>query len=143
MAEAGEKRLSRRERRNLDIEIGFLEGLVRRDPDYVEALQVLGDDYSDRGRIADSLRVDHRLRELRPDDANVRFNFACSLAIAGKLDDACAELDHALDLGYRDFHWLNKDPDLAELRRHPAFRKLRAKIRKLKSKDRESDDGDL
>ena len=33
-------------RRDLDIEIGFLAGLVRRDPEYVEALRVLESDPS-------------------------------------------------------------------------------------------------
>lgn len=131
--------MSRRETRDLDIEIGFLEGLVRRDPEFVEALQVLGDNYSDRGRTQDSLQIDHRLRELRPEDATVSFNYACSLALVGQLEPACAELDRALDLGYRDFAWLNKDPDLAALRRHPAFRKLRAKIRALKAAPSGSD----
>ena len=36
-------KLTRKEQRDLDIEIGFLEGVVDRDPKYVEALQVLGD----------------------------------------------------------------------------------------------------
>ena len=38
-------RLTRKEQRDLDVEIGFLEGVVHRDPKYVEALQVLGDNY--------------------------------------------------------------------------------------------------
>lgn len=139
MAKPAAKKLSRRLARDLDIEIGFLEGLLRRDPENVEALQVLGDNYSDRGRSTDSLRVDERLRALRPGDAEVSFNFACSLALNGKVEAACAELDRALDLGYRDFNWLSRDPDLASLRRHPSFRKLRAKIRALKAADASRD----
>ena len=38
------KKLSRQQARDLDIEIGFLEGVVQRDRNYVEALQLLGDD---------------------------------------------------------------------------------------------------
>ena len=44
-------KLSSREQRDLDIEIQFLEGVVRRDQRYVEALQLLGDDYTRRGRF--------------------------------------------------------------------------------------------
>ena len=58
MAKQSDRKLSRRQVRDLDVEIGFLEGLVRRDPGYIEALQLLGDDYSDRGRPADGLCVD-------------------------------------------------------------------------------------
>ena len=34
--------LSNKEKRDLDVEISFLEGLTKRDPKYVEALQLLG-----------------------------------------------------------------------------------------------------
>jgi hypothetical protein len=131
MAKQSDRKLSRREVRDLDVEIGFLEGLVRRDPAYVEALQLLGDDYSDRGRPAEGLCVDERLRQLRPDDSGVRFNYACSLALNGLFERACEEIESALDLGYRDFKWLHRDPDLAELRKHPAFKKLKTRIKSL------------
>ena len=41
--------LSAKEKRELDIEIDFLSGLVERDPAYIEALQLLGDNYTKRG----------------------------------------------------------------------------------------------
>jgi len=40
---ARSKRLTRKEVRELDVKITFMEGVVRRDPRYVEALQILGD----------------------------------------------------------------------------------------------------
>jgi hypothetical protein len=49
--------------RELDVEITFLEGLIRRDPGYVDALQVLGDDYTQRGRFEEGLQVDQKLAE--------------------------------------------------------------------------------
>ena len=55
------KKLTRREQRNLDIEISFIEGVVRRDPRYLEALQVLGDDYTRRGRYREGLKIDETL----------------------------------------------------------------------------------
>lgn len=131
MAKQSDRKLNRRQARDLDVEISFLEGLVRRDPTYVEALQLLGDDYTDRGRAAEGLGVDERLRQLRPDDAHVRFNFACSLALNGLFERACEEIERALVLGYRDFKWLQRDPDLAELRKHPAFKKMKAQIKAL------------
>ena len=133
MAESREPQISRREARDLDIEIGFLEGLVRRDPAYVEALELLGDDYTLRGRAHDSLSIDERLRLLRPQDPNIRFNLACSLALSGQAERACAELELALDLGFRDFRTLQRDPDLAGARKHPAYKRVRAKVRELKT----------
>ena len=125
------KRLSRQERQNLDIEIGFLEGVIRRDPGYVDALQILGDDYTRRGRLTDGLKVDETLARLRPEDAMVQYNLACSYSLTDRCDLATEALERALQLGYRDFKWLAKDPDLANLRRHPLYRKLRAKIRAM------------
>ena len=62
------RKLTPRQRRDLDIEIGFMEGVVQRDPRFVEALQILGDDYTRRGKFDAGLRVDERLARLRPHD---------------------------------------------------------------------------
>ena len=122
--------------RNLDIEIGFLEGVVRRDPAYVEALQVLGNDYTRRGRFAEGLRVDVRLSRLRPEDALVQYNLACSYSLTDQPEPAVMALTRALDLGYRDFKWMRRDPDLRKVRRHPLFRQIRARIRSLETRAR-------
>ena len=63
---ANYKLLPRKEARELDVKISFLEGLVRRDPQCVEALQMLGDYYSQRGNHNHSLRVDQELARLQP-----------------------------------------------------------------------------
>ena len=131
---AKSKPLTRRETRELDVRISFLEGLVRRDPQYLEALQMLGDHYTQRGRFDHSLRVDQQLSRLQPSNPLVFYNLACSHSLTGELDQAAAALEKALALGYRDFKWLAKDPDLANLRQHPDFKKLRARIRTLRIK---------
>ena len=130
------KKLSRREQRTLDIEIGFLEGVVRRDPGYVEALQVLGDDYTRRGKFRDGLMVDKKLAELCPEDSLVHYNLACSYSLTSQFDKAVAALDNALDLGYCDFNWLSRDPDLRNLRKHPLYKQIRSKVKTLRIKIR-------
>ncbi len=128
------KKLTRKEKRDLDIEIGFLEGVVRRAPEYTEALQVLGDNYTRRGRYPDGLKVDEDLARLNPDDPLVQYNLACSYSLTGRPDLSALALDKALTLGYRDFEWMVEDPDLENLRRDPAYRKIRAKLKSLKVK---------
>ncbi len=128
------KKLTRDEQRELDIKIGFMEGVVKRDPAYVEALQILGDDYTRRGKYAAGLKVDEQLSQLRPDDPVVQYNLACSYSLTGNFNQAAAALDKAIDMGYRDFKWLGQDPDLADLREHPLYKTIRAKIRKIKAK---------
>lgn len=125
------KKLTSQQRRHLDVEIGFLEGVVRRDPQYVEALQVLGDDYTQRGRVKEGLTVDQRLAGLCPDDPSVYYNLACSYALTGAPEDAAAALDKAITLGFRDFGWISRDPDLRALRQHPLYRQIRLKLKTL------------
>ncbi len=128
------KKLSRKEVRDLDVKISFLEGIVAREPGYVEALQLLGDHYTQRGKFDQSLQVDKQLSRLEPANPLVFYNLACSYSLNSEFDCAAAALDKALSLGYRDFKWLARDPDLRPLRKHPLFRSIEDKIRKMKVK---------
>jgi len=132
------KKISRAEQRELDTKIEFIEGLVRRDPNYVDALQILGDHYTQRGRISEGLKVDERLARLEPGNPLVFYNLACSYSLSGEFDQAATALEKAVQLGYRDFDWLAKDPDLKPLRSHTAFDDLKVKIRQLISKSPKS-----
>jgi tetratricopeptide (TPR) repeat protein len=129
---AARKMLTRQEQRDLDLEITFMEGIVRRDSEYVEALQILGDAYTRRGRYEDGLKVDQQLAILCPDNALVHYNLACSFSLTCCFDEAADALEEAINLGYRDFKWISQDPDLKNLRKQPCYRKIRAKVRRLK-----------
>ena len=128
------RKIGRKEARELDIKISFMEGLVRRDPGYIEALQLLGDHYTARGRFDFSLKVDKRLSRLEPQNPMVFYNLACSHSLNGECALAAAALEQALALGYRDFKWLAKDPDLRQLRQHPLYRNIEERIRQMKVK---------
>ena len=128
------RKLTRSEQRELDVKIQFMEGIVQRDPQYVDALQLLGDDYTQRGRFPEGLSVDERLASLEPQNSLVFYNLACSYSLTGQFDRAVAALEKALSLGYRDFAWLAKDPDLKKLRAQPAYVALKEKIKRLKKK---------
>jgi tetratricopeptide (TPR) repeat protein len=125
------KKPTREELKDLDLEIQFLEGLAKRDPTFVEALQILGDDYTRRGRFDEGLKIDERLCQLRPDDSLVRYNLACSYSLTDQFDRAIEALEASINLGYRDFKWMSKDPDLKNLRQHGEYRKIRAKVKEL------------
>jgi tetratricopeptide (TPR) repeat protein len=130
------KKLSRKQETDLDIEIGFLEGVIKRDPHYLQALQVLGDDYTQRGRLQEGLQVDELLAQLKPDDCLVHYNLACSYSLTNRPELAVQALERAFHFGYRDFKWLAEDPDLQNLREHPLYRRIRARIRSLQIKVR-------
>jgi tetratricopeptide (TPR) repeat protein len=128
------KKNSRATQRDLDTRIEFMEGIVRRDPDYVDALQLLGDDYTQRGRFTAGLKVDERLSHLEPRNPLVFYNLACSYSLTEQFEHAALALENAIQLGYRDFNWLAKDPDLKKFRQQPANRDIQNKIRRLKLK---------
>lgn len=133
---ARKKKMTRSEQRDLDTKIDFIEGIIRRDPNYVDALQLLGDHYTQRGRFVEGLKVDERLARLEPQNPLVFYNLACSYSLTDEFDRAALALEKALALGYRDFGWLAKDPDLKKLRAQPVFADIKAKIRQLKTKSR-------
>lgn len=128
-------RETREQTRALDIQIQFMEGVVRRDPRYVEALQLLGDNYTKRGRYSEGLGVDERLAELEPENPLVFYNLACSYSLLDRCEDAANSLEKALSLGYRDFKWLAKDPDLKKLRAHSRYKKIRTEIKRIKAQE--------
>jgi tetratricopeptide (TPR) repeat protein len=122
--------------RELDAKIEFMSGLVRRDPDYVDALQLLGDHYTQRGLFNEGLKVDEHLANLEPENPLVFYNLACSYSLTRQFDRALATLEKALTLGYRDFNWLARDPDLKNLRAQPAYAEIKSRIRELKKSGR-------
>ena len=130
------KKMTRSQQRDLDTRIEFMEGLVRRDPEYVDALQLLGDHYTRRGRFDDGLKVDERLARIQPRDPFVFYNLACSYSLTDQFDHAAFALEKAFSLGYCDFNWLAKDPDLRKLRKQPVYHDIKAKIRRMKVKVR-------
>jgi tetratricopeptide (TPR) repeat protein len=131
---AKSKKLTRKEIRELEIKISFLEGIVRRDARYIEALQLLGDHYTQRGSYEQSLQIDRQLARLDPRNPLVFYNLACSYSLNREVNRAAVALQKALNLGYRDFKWLARDPDLRLLRKDPLYRSIADKIRKMKVK---------
>jgi tetratricopeptide (TPR) repeat protein len=132
---ARKSRTTREKTRALDIQIQFMEGVVRRDPRYVEALQLLGDNYTKRGRYSEGLGVDERLAELEPTNPLVFYNLACSYSLLGRCEAAADAIEKALSLGYCDFKWLVKDPDLKKLRAHERYKAIREQIRRIKAQE--------
>ncbi|HXF11278.1 MAG TPA: hypothetical protein VN625_10885 [Desulfuromonadaceae bacterium] len=135
-AKSSSRKTNRVNQRELDVKIQFMEGIVKRDPTYVDALQLLGDHYTQRGRFNEGLGVDERLARLEPKNPLVFYNLACSYSLTDQFDRAALALEKALQLGYRDFAWLAKDPDLKKLRAQPIYREIQKKIRGLKVKVR-------
>ena len=107
-----------------EFEMRFFESVLLRNRNYTEVVEILGGLYTKHGRVADGLRMDRKLVKLQPANATAHYNLACSLALSKRKADALRSLRQAIDLGYRDFDWMQQDPDLDELKTHPAFLSL-------------------
>jgi hypothetical protein len=110
-------------------EIAFFESVLRRDPGYVDVVEILGGLYTKQGRIADGLKMDRKLVKLQPSNATAHYNLACSLALSRRKADALRSLRQAVHFGYRDFDWMQQDPDLDDLKQHPEFLSLLAQLK--------------
>jgi predicted Zn-dependent protease len=110
--------------RDPEFEIRFFESVLRRAPNYANVVELLGGLYTRHGRIADGLRMDRKLVKLQPANPTAHYNLACSLALSKRKTAALRELRHAVSLGYSDFDWMQQDPDLEVLKRHPDFQAL-------------------
>ena len=107
-------------------EIDFYERLLKRNPHYLRVIEILGTLYTQCGRINEGLKMDRKLVRLQPENPTAQYNLACSLALKGRKREAVDTLRKAIDLGYKDYEWLKKDPDLHILHTYPLFKKLLA-----------------
>ena len=109
---------------DLDFEISFYERLLKKNPDFVNALIALGDAYTKKGRYKDGLNIDQRLVRLKPEDSTVHYNLACSYSLLKMANSCLAALRKAMRLGYPDFAFMEKDPDLEFIRKDPRYKEL-------------------
>ncbi len=121
-----------------DFTIWFLEGILEKNPNYVDCLMYLGNAYTNRGRYEDGLKVDLKLAELKPDDPIIRYNLGCSYSLVCDLDAAVEALEVAITLGYKDIKHLENDRDLDKLRGDERYRGL---LDKIKGKGKTKKDG--
>lgn len=115
---------------DLDFQMVFYEAILKTNPDFADALMALGEIYTKKGLYEKGLRVDRRLSELRPQNPVVHYNLACSLSLLGDLTSSFEAIKRALKLGYDDFTYMDRDPDLENLRRDARFIHLMKKAKK-------------
>jgi tetratricopeptide (TPR) repeat protein len=108
----------------LDFELEFFAAVLAGNPDYVDALRIMGNLLTLKGRFAEGLQIDKRLVQLRPHDALAHYNLACSYALLKRPDQSIKTLRRAVELGYRDFRYMREDHDLDSIRHDPRFRQL-------------------
>ncbi len=111
-------------RSQLDFEIEFYGKLLTALPAFAEVLLVQASNLTTKGRLEDGLAVDRQLVAVRPGDPTAHYNLACRYALLQQPDQALVSLRRAIELGYRDFGFMEEDRDLDSIRKDPRFRAL-------------------
>lgn len=126
--------MGKEEKVDLDFEISFYEGVLDKNPGFIQAMVMLGESYTKKGLHDKALENDKRLVQLRPDDPIARYNLACDYSLLKDADSSLDCLEKALFLGYDDFKFMQKDKDLDYIRKDKRYRLLISKYAPKKRK---------
>jgi serine/threonine protein kinase/Flp pilus assembly protein TadD len=97
---------------------------LREVPEDARARILLSAYYANEGREDDAMREANLAMLLRPNEAMVLYNAACTFCSMKKKAEAIDALTKAWHAGFRDSDWVRRDPDLALLHDDPEFEKL-------------------
>jgi tetratricopeptide (TPR) repeat protein len=101
-----------------------LEDHLKRVPEDARARTLVATNYASMGRADDSAREASLALALRPTEATVLYNIACTFCMLNKKAEALDALSKAWNAGFKDADWARRDPDLALLSCDPEFDRL-------------------
>lgn len=96
-----------------------------------------GLDLYEQKKYAESAEVLKKLLAVPRSDADIAYDLACSYSLAGKLNEAMAALQTAVDTGWRNAVQTSSDPDLKPLAGRADFQNLLQKMRAMPLKVQE------
>jgi len=100
------------------------EGHLRQVPEDARARSLLAGYYAELGRTEDAQREATMAMTLRPNEASILYNAACTFCVLQQKPEALEALGKAWRAGFRDSDWVRADPYLAMLQGEPEFEKL-------------------
>jgi non-specific serine/threonine protein kinase len=104
--------------------IQAMEGHLRQVPEDARARILVAAFYAVEGRHDDAVREANLAMLLRPNEAMVHYNAACTFCTMNKKVEALDALSKAWRNGFKDAVWARRDPDLAVLHGDPEFDRL-------------------
>jgi non-specific serine/threonine protein kinase len=112
-------------RRNVRLRrMQVLENHIREVPEDARARILLSSDYADEHRSEDAMREANLAMLLRPNEATVHYNAACTFCKLGRKTEGMEALTKAWNAGFTDADWARRDPDLDLLKDETEFDKL-------------------
>jgi tetratricopeptide (TPR) repeat protein len=114
---------------NINNAINEFSNAIKKDPTYATAYSNRAVAYMMQKKYNLALDDLKRAKELKPTDPAIRYNLASCHSLMGNVDLGFVELDAALANGFNDYDSLRKDPDIANLRKNPEWRKTLEKYK--------------
>ena len=111
-------------RRLKERQIEMLKRQLELVPEDVRARILLANLYASFNNVEPAVREVERAVALRPDDANILYNAACTYGLLQKKTEALAMLKRAKAAGFPSLDWAARDPDLNCLHDDPEFKRL-------------------
>lgn len=107
---------------NIENAINEFSNAIKKDPNYAEAYSNRGVAYMMQKKYNKALDDLKKAKDLKPDNANIRYNLASCYSLMGSVDYGLDELDASLAKGFNSYDSLRKDPDINNLRKHKEFK---------------------
>ena len=104
--------------------IQAFEAHLRQVPEDARARILVAALYAVEGRHEDAVREANLAMLLRPNEAMVHYNAACTFCSMNRKGEAMDALSKAWRSGFTDADWARRDPDLAPLHGDPEFERL-------------------
>ena len=101
-----------------------LERHLQQVPEDARARILLAGSYAELDRMEEAIRETNLAITLRPNEATVLYNAACTFCYMKKKPEALEALRKAWENGFKDPEWARRDPDLAMLHGDPEFERL-------------------
>jgi serine/threonine protein kinase/Flp pilus assembly protein TadD len=105
-------------------EMEVMQDQLQRFPDDVRARILLAADLAMFGDAAGAAMQVKIAVAMRPTDANILYNAACTYGVLGMKGDAMEMFRRSVEAGYSNVDWCKQDPDLKILQDDPEFKKL-------------------
>src|SRR5207245_10048679 len=93
-------------------------------PEDARARILLAQRYADLERFDESVRETNLAITLRPNEATVLYNAACTFCALKRKPEALDAIRKAWEAGCKDSDWARRDPDLALLHGDAEFERL-------------------
>lgn len=98
-------------------------------PDDSRAYYLAASALAELGEKEKSVQFAERALEIDPDDAAITYGIACLHGQFGNVELALDYLERAIEAGFGHKDWIENDPDLNSVSKHPRFAQVLSKIR--------------